>query len=361
MHITHHRLHHQQISQQQFATPQQLVNWMGAMQAQDYEMAKWAIALRLSAANESTIETALSKGEILRTHILRPTWHIVAAENLRWMMDLSAPQLIRTLNSYNKQVGLETKDLIKAEKNILKILAKNNHSTRDEIMLVLQKEKIKTDDYRSAHIMFHCELNGLVCNGIRKGKEISYALLDERIPVSKKISREEALKKLAEIYFQSHSPATLKDFGWWSGLNQTDAKIAIESINKKLETIQANDLTYYVYETDSVSGDIPPTPFKGGITANKEIYLLPAFDEYLISYAHRFDAIEKEKAALAFTNNGIFKPVIIHQGKVIGIWKRTISGKKMKTEIFPFEKISNQLEKEIEQKMEEFIKYQTNL
>jgi hypothetical protein len=144
-------------------------------------------------------------------------------------------------------------------------------------------------------------------------------------------------------------------------LNQTDAKIAIESINKKLETIQANDLTYYVYETDSVSGDIPPTPFKGGITANKEIYLLPAFDEYLISYAHRFDAIEKEKAALAFTNNGIFKPVIIHQGKVIGIWKRTISGKKMKTEIFPFEKISNQLEKEIEQKMEEFIKYQTNL
>jgi hypothetical protein len=383
MHIPHHRLHHQQISQQQFATPQQLVNWMGAMQAQDYEMSKWAIALRLKAnskfainpspigegqkgevskkkefgISELQIETALSKGEILRTHILRPTWHIVTAENLRWMMDLSAPQLTRTLNSYSKSVGLDAKTLIKSEKLILKLLQKNNHCTRDEIMLALQNEKINTDGYVSAHIMFHCELNGLVCSGARKEKQITYALLDERIPISKKISRGEALKKLAEIYFQSHSPATLKDFSWWSGLNQTDAKKAIESINKKLETIQANDLSYYVYETVN----IPLTPFKGGITANNEIYLLPAFDEYLISYAHRFDAIEKEKAALAFTNNGIFKPVIIHQGKVIGIWKRTISGKKMKTEIFPFEKISNKMEKEIEQKMEEFIKYQTNL
>jgi Winged helix DNA-binding domain len=353
MHIPHHRLHTQQIAQQQFQQPNELLNWMGAMQAQDYEMSKWAVALRLPDANENKIETTLNNGELIRTHILRPTWHIVSAENLRWMMDLSAPQLIKTLNSYCKQVGLDAKTLVKAEKIILKLLAKKNHCTRDEIMIVLQKEKINTTDLRSAHIMFHAELNGLVCNGIRKGKEISYALLDERVLQSKKMNREEALAKLAAIYFQSHSPATVKDFSWWSGLNQTDAKKAIDFISKNLEKFEVGEQTYFVSMTEK---NIPLAPFKGGIKAS-EIHLLPAFDEYIISYAHRFDVVDEKYASEVFTNNGIFKPMIIRDGKIIGTWKRTIAGKKLKTEIFPFEKISKQTEKEIEKKMEVFKKY----
>ncbi len=343
--IPHHRLHKQQIAQQQFQKPNELLNWMGAMQAQDYEMSKWAVALRLPNANENKIETALNNGELIRTHILRPTWHIVSAENLRWMMDLSAPQLTKTLNSYCKQVGLGAKTLVKAEKIILKVLAKNNHCTRDEIMSVLQKEKINTTDLRSAHIMFHAELNGVVCNGIRKGKDITYALLDERIPQTKKINREEALAKLATIYFQSHSPATLKDFSWWSGLNQTDAKKAIDFISKNLEQIEVGEQTYFVLQSNEK------------IKPNSEIHLLPAFDEYIISYNHRLDVVDKNNAPKVFTNNGIFKPMIVQDGKIIGTWKRTITGKKLKTEVFPFEKISKQTETEIERKMEEFRKY----
>jgi hypothetical protein len=373
--IPYHRLHTQQIAQQQFQQPNELLNWMGAMQAQDYEMSKWAVALRLSpkanskfnqpspigegkgevkqqnefGISEAKIEAALNNGELIRTHILRPTWHIVAPENLRWMLDLSAPQLSRTLNSYNKSVGIDAKTLLKAEKIILKLLAKKNHCTRDEIMAVLQAEKINTDNYRSAHIMFHAELNGLVCNGIRKGKEISYALLDERIPQSKKINRDEALAKLATIYFQSHSPATLKDFSWWSGLNQTDAKKAIDFISKKLEKIEVGEQQYFVFHP------------KEKIKQNAEIHLLPAFDEYIISYNHRLDVVDKNHAPKVFTNNGIFKPMIVHDGKIIGIWKRTIAGKKLKTEIFPFEKLSKQTELKIEKKMEEFKNYLTNL
>ena len=345
MHIPHHRLHTQQIAQQQFQQPKELLNWMGAMQAQDYEMSKWAVALRLPDANENKIETALNNGELIRTHILRPTWHIVSAENHRWMMDLSAPQLTRTLNSYNKSVGIDAKTLLKAEKIILKLLAKKNHCTRDEIMSILQKEKINTDNYRSAHIMFHAELNGLVCNGIRKGKEITYALLDERIPLSKKLNRDEALAKLATIYFQSHSPATLKDFSWWSGLNQTEAKKSIDFISKNLEKIEVGEQTYFVFQ---------PTK---KIKQNAEIHLLPAFDEYIISYNHRLDVVDKNQAPKVFTNNGIFKPMIVHDGKIIGTWKRTIAGKKLTTEIFPFEKISKQTEMEIEKKIEAFKKY----
>ncbi|MFM2224614.1 MAG: hypothetical protein RJA07_816 [Bacteroidota bacterium] len=355
--IPHHRLHKQQIAQQQFQQPNELLNWMGAMQAQDYEMSKWAVALRLPDANENKIEAALNNGELIRTHILRPTWHIVSAENLRWMLDLSAPQLIRTLNSYSKSVGMDAKTLLQSEKIILKLLAKKNHCTRDEIMAVLQKEKINTDNYRSAHIMFHAELNGLVCNGIRKGKEISYALLEERIPQSKKINRDEALAKLALIYFQSHSPATLKDFSWWSGLNQTDAKKAIDSASKFLEKIEVGEQTYFVSVNEK---NIPLAPFKGGITA-AEIYLLPAFDEYIISYNHRFDVVDKNHAPKVFTNNGIFKPMIVQDGKIIGIWKRTVLAKKLKTEIFPFEKIDKKTEEEIWKKMEAFKKYLTVL
>jgi hypothetical protein len=380
MHIPHHRLHTQQIVQQQFQQPNELLNWLGAVQAQDYEMSKWAVALRLSpkanskfnqsspvgedkgevsnqnefGISEAKIEAALNNGELIRTHILRPTWHIVSAENHRWMMDLSAPQLSRTLNSYNKSVGLDAKTLLKAEKIILKLLAKKNHCTRDEIMAVLQKEKINTDNYRSAHIMFHAELNGLVCNGIRKGKEISYALLDERIPQSKKINRDEALAKLATIYFQSHSPATLKDFSWWSGLNQTEAKKAIDFISKNVEKIEVGEQTYFVLIDKK---NIPLAPFKGGITGVNEVHLLPAFDEYIISYNHRLDVVDKNHAPKVFTNNGLFKPMIVHDGKIIGTWKRTITGKKLKTEIFPFEKISKQTENEIEKKMEGFRNY----
>jgi hypothetical protein len=353
MHIPHHRLHTQQIAQQQFHQPNELLNWMGAMQAQDYEMSKWAVALRLPDANENKIETALNNGELIRTHILRPTWHIVSSENLRWMLDLSAPQLSRTLNSYSKSVGMDGKTLLQSEKIILKLLAKKNHCTRDEIMSILQKEKINTDGYRSAHIMFHCELNGLVCNGIRKGKEITYALLDERVLQSKKINRDEALAKLATIYFQSHSPATLKDFSWWSGLNQTDAKKAIDFISKNLEKFEMGEQTYFV--------STPLSFGEGQGVRLNEIHLLPAFDEYIISYNHRFDVIDKNHAPKVFTNNGIFKPMIVHDGKIIGIWKRTLAGKKLKTEIFPFEKISKQTELKIEKKMEGFKNYHINL
>jgi hypothetical protein len=356
MQITNLRLQLQQISVQQFTTPNQIANWMGALQSQDYEMSKWAVALRLPNQNENKIEDALNNGEIIRTHILRPTWHIVSAQNLRWMMDLSAPQLIRTLNSYNKSVDLDAKDLIKSEKIILKLLQKKNHCTRDEIMMVLQKEKIKTDGYRSAHIMFHCELNSLVCNGIRKGKEITYALIDERIPVFKKLTRDEALAKLATIYFQSHSPATLKDFSWWSGLNQTDAKKAISFIQINLEKIIVGEQIYFAFDNNN----IPLTPLKGGIIAHPQIHLLPAFDEYIISYNHRDDIIEKKKYWEVATKNGMFKPIIIQNGKIIGTWKRTITGKKITTEIFPFEKISKQMHQEIEMKMELFKKYLSN-
>jgi hypothetical protein len=356
MHITSHRLQLQQISAQQFTTPNQVVNWMGAMQSQDYEMSKWAVALRLPNMIENKIETALSNGEIIRTHILRPTWHLVSAENLRWMMDLSAPQLIRTLNSYTKSVELNTKDLLKAEKLIQKLLQQKNHCTRDEIMMVLQKEKIKTNGYRSAHIMFHCELNSLVCSGIRKGKDITYALIDERIDVFKKISRDEALVRLATIYFQSHSPATLKDFSWWSGLNQTDAKKGINFILKKLNQIIVGEQTYFVFE----KSQSPLPSIKVGITASDKIHLLPAFDEYIISYNNRDAILEKKHYWEVATKNGMFKPIILQNGKIIGTWKRTITGKKIATEIFPFEKISTLTKKEIEIKMDVFKFYQAN-
>ncbi len=194
-------------------------------------------------------------------------------------------------------------------------------------MIELNKNKIETHDQKSIHLMFHAELNGLVCSGIMRGKEHTYALLEKRVKKAKSITREEALAKLAERYFTSHGPATLEDFTWWSGLNVTEARQALEIIKKRFISETINSKTYLF--TDSFS--VPQ--------GNKSsCHLLPAFDEYIISYKDRSAAIQTEHQPKAFSSNGIFWPTIIMNGKVIGLWKRTIQKNKVVTEAQFFKK-----------------------
>jgi Winged helix DNA-binding domain len=311
--ISRTRLFNQQIAGTKFKSPQDMVSWMGAIQAQDYQMVKWALGVRLPRITDKEIETALDKGQIIRTHLLRPTWHLVSAEDIYWMLELTAPHIKSSLNSSANLMGLTAGVITKCNNIIEKALRDGNHLTRDEIMALLNKAKISTESFRSIHIMYHAELSGLVCNGIRKGKNNTYALLAERVPKKKTIPREEALAKLAKRYFSSHCPATIKDFIWWSGLPVKDARNALEMIKSNFisETIGAE--TYWF--TNSFS--IP----KNNI---QSVYLLPAFDEFLISYKDRTAAFPKGNHKRAFTNNGIFRPVIVINGHVTGLWKRTI-------------------------------------
>lgn len=320
--ISQIRLICQQIAGTNFITPREIVGWMGAMQAQDYSMAKWAISVRLPAATDSIIENAFNKGEILRTHVLRPTWHFVSADDIYWMLELTAPHMNRAMKGRHKALGLDEKIFAKSNSIIHAALEKGKHLTRPEIMSELQKNKIETHDLKSIHLMYHAELNGIVCNGIMRGKEHTYALLEKRVKKTKSITREEALAKLAERYFTSHGPATLEDFTWWSGLNVTESRQALEMVEKNFVAETFKSKTYLFTNSFAV-------PKRNKLS----FHLLPAFDEYIISYKDRSAAIQMEHQPKAFSSNGIFWPTIIINGKVVGLWKRNIQKDKVIIEV----------------------------
>ena len=340
------RLITQQIEATKFRTPKEIVSWMGAMQAQDYNMAKWAIGLRLPGTTDGTIEDAFNKGEILRTHVLRPTWHFVAAEDIYWMLELTSPQMNSLLKSRQKQLELTKTIFAKSNSIIEKAVSGRKHVTREELMTLLKKAKITITSERSYHLMYQAELNGIVCSGNMKGKNQTYALLEERIKKAKQIPREEALAKLADRYFTSHCPATLEDFTWWSGLNITDARHALEMIKKSLISETIKSKTYWFTNSFSI-------PAK----SKSSLYLLPAFDEFFISYKDRTAAFQPEHHTKAFTNNGIFHPVILMNGKAIGLWKRNIQKDKVILEAAFFKNVSKTVILSVEKKFNQFGKF----
>jgi hypothetical protein len=310
--IAHCRLHNQQIATTTFKKAKDIVSWMGVMQAQDYNMCKWAVGIRLPASTEKTIEAAIHKGEIIRTHLLRPTWHLVAAEDIYWMLALSAPKLKASLRSRLKELELTDNLLKKSNSIIEKALTKHGHLTRDELIEELKKAKIAVDNYRSSHIFFWAEMEGLICSGCLKEQEPTYALLHEWVPKKKELAKEEATALLAQKYFNSHGPATLADFVWWSGLNITVARQGLEAIKQELREEKIAGQSFWM------PASLAEPPKK-----QQAVYLLPAFDEYIISYKDRSAMYPGDLKEHAISNNGFFRPVIVVNGRVTGIWKRT--------------------------------------
>ena len=310
--ISHHRLVSQKLLETNSNSPEEIVRHLGAMQAQDYGMAKWAIGSRCN-ATEKEIEDVINSGKIIRTHILRPTWHFVSADDIHWMLDVSGPQVKRLFTSLARQHGYDEKKLDQVNSRIEKLLTGNNHLTRDEIMQELNIHKA-SGDLSPVIIMMNAELEGVVCNGKMKGKQITYALLEEKVskPQSK-LTKEEGLAKLAKRYFESHGSATILDFSWWSGFPPTTVRLAINSIESELNSVEIDNQKYW-FGTNFTEVD----------NFCESVHFLPAFDEILISYKTREVSILQEHQSKAFTNNGIFKSIILENGKVIGTWKRTL-------------------------------------
>lgn len=324
--IVKFRLTNQQIRATQHKTPKEIVGFMGAMQAQDYAMAKWALGIRLPNSKESDIQAAIDKGEIIRTHVLRPTWHFISAEDVHWMLELTAQNIKTISKSRNRELGL-TPELFKKSNSIIeKALSGGDHLTRDELMVLLEKAKINTSEYRSGHFMLEAELDGIVCSGAMKNNKQTYALLNERVPKAISLSKEEALVKLAYKYFLSHGPATLKDFIWWSGLSVKDARNALELIKSDFISEIINGETNWFKPLSSNDQISSPS-----------VYLLPAFDEFIISYKNREACLPIENQKKAFSSNGIFRPVILVNGQGVGIWKRTLKKDKVIIETDFFE------------------------
>ncbi len=332
--IANLRLVNQQIARTKFTSPRELVAWMGAMQAQDALMVKWAVGVRLPNATEKDVEAALDRGEILRTHVLRPTWHIVSADDLRWMLSLTAPRIQAVMKSRHSELGLDAGTLSKSRKVIEKTLRGGSHATRETLIRALEQAGIATDENRASHLFAAAELEGLICSGKTQQGKQTFALLEEWVPPSPPIERDEALARLAKRYFTSHGPATVEDFTWWSGLTVSDARRALESVKAELQSETVEEKTYWFAAMK--------------VQPKETAFLLPAFDEFLISYKDRSATITLDHQKRAFTSNGIFHPVIVVDGRAVGVWKRTLKRDQVQVQAEYFVPIAPAAQRQIE-------------
>lgn len=314
--IARQRLANQRLVGRPFASITEVVQRLGAVQAQDYAGAKWAIAQRTASATDAEIEALVADGTLLRTHVLRPTWHFVAAQDLRWMLALTGPRVKRLMSSYNRKLELTDAVLRRSNDAITKALEGGRQLTRTELAAALGRARIEHGGtQRLAHIVMNAEQDAIICSGARRGKQFTYALLDERTPTSRTLGRDESLAELAVRYFTTRGPATAQDFSWWSGLTVGDAVRGAEAADG-LRTMEIEGRRHW-------SGDDVPVPAKLSST-----HLLPNYDEFFIGYRDRgamlqlvSDKAPEERELSMFAN------VIEIDGQLVGGWTRTASAK----------------------------------
>lgn len=320
------RLHNQLLSQSGYTQPDEVVAWFGAVQSQEYAGAKWALSLRMKdGATDSALDQAFNEGRILRTHVMRPTWHFVTPGDICWMLELTAPRVRAAMSHMDRQLEVDTAVVKKSNAILSKALRGKQQLTRAALTMILNKAGLSGDGQRIGHLLMHAELDGVICSGGRQGKKFSYALLEERAPAAGKLQREEALAELARRYFRSHAPATLQDFVWWSGLTTTDARKGIEATDSEFEQETVNDRTYWF---------LPSTFVK---RSSSKAYLLPYYDEYTVAYKDRsaiFDASHSHK--LSAFRESILTQTIMIDGQISGTWKRTVKKSGVTIELAPF-------------------------
>lgn len=313
MDVAQQRLLNQYLVGTPLTQPEDVVKWLGAVQAQEYGHAKWALSLRMTPTTESVIEQACMEGRILRTHVMRPTWHFVAPDDIRWLLDLTAPR-VHAVNAYMvRKVELDDSTFSRSNEVIVEALQGGQHLTRPELATALAQVGIVAEGVRLTYLMMRAELDGLICSGVRRGKQSTYALIEERAPNAKTLPREEALAELTRRFFSSHGPATIDDFAWWSGLTKADVKEGLELNKGVLVQEIIGERVYW-------RGVTEPTTTMTAITG----HLLPIYDEYTIAYKNHDDIVDMASAEkMKQADLAVFTSTIEIGGRIVGLWKRT--------------------------------------
>lgn len=325
--IAQARLVNQQIVQAQARSPGEVVAALGAMQAQDYNAALWAVGVRLPGSTEAVIEQAIADGSIIRTWPLRGTLHFVAAADARWMVNLLGPQIAAGSLRRRQQLDLDDAALARSREVLVEGLQDGQPRTREDLLALLETSGIATGGQRGYHILWQQALAGVICCGPRQGKQQTFVLLDKWAPNARQLDRAEALGELAVRYFSGHGPATLQDFVWWSGLRVGDARIGIELAAPQLAQAEVDGVTYWMAQT---------TPMAQASAAHT--VFLPGFDEYMLGYRQRGAVLDPQHAQkIVPGSNGIFRPILVMDGRIVGTWKRTIKRNKVIIEVSPFE------------------------
>jgi hypothetical protein len=324
MDLAAHRLHAQKLVGEPLLSAVEVVRHLGAVQAQDYAGARWALGQRTAGATAAGIDRLFDEGRILRTHVMRPTWHFVLPEDIHWMLDLTGPKIRRALVHRQRYLGLDEDLIARATAAMSRALEGGQCLTRTELADVLRAAGISPDGQRMPHLLGAAELDGAIVSGPTRGKHLTFALLAERAPDARRLDRSEALELLARRYFLSHGPAQLQDFVWWSGLSVADARAGLTQAASQLERRVVNGKEYWL--DPACASDLPAAPVA---------HLLPNWDEYTVGYRDR-EAAHPPNGSLdpgLFTYGNILSNVVTIGGKVRGGWRRVSGPGRVRIEI----------------------------
>jgi hypothetical protein len=317
------RLRTQRLAGAPFASAEEAVRWLGAVQSQDYAGAKWALAMRTGDLTDADLDRLFDAGAILRTHVMRPTWHFVLPEDVRWLLELTAPRVKATMAHYDRQLGIDAALLRRSHAVLEAALRGGSYLTRTELAKALERSGIPASGQRLGHLVMHAELDAVIVSGPRRGRQFTYALLDERAPAARRLDRDEALAELTRRYFTGHGPAQVPDFTWWSGLTAADAKRGLSLAGPALarEVIDGRSYWSGAHEPPQ-AGAAPPL-----------VHLLPNFDEFLVAYRDRSAALDPRLDTAAFPNGSILAHVVLVDGRVRGGWKRRLGSRQVVVEL----------------------------
>ncbi|HEU0299919.1 MAG TPA: winged helix DNA-binding domain-containing protein [Longimicrobium sp.] len=312
--IAYRRLHNQRLEGEPFSAPREVVRWLGAVQAQDYGPAKWSLGERSRGVADADIDRAMAEGAILRTHMLRPTWHFVLPADIRWMQELTAPRVHAQNAYYYRQTGLDDGVRTTARRVMVDALRGGNHLTRRELEAVLQREGIAAKGIGMAYILMDAELDCVICSGPLKGRQQTYALLDERAPHARTLPRDEALAELVVRYFTSRGPATAKDLRFWCSLNLADVQRGIDLAGSRLVSEVVDGLMLW-----SAPGEAPPRP------PSPKVHLLQGLDEYFVGYGESRGFCDQSGVRPSLIDRAIYNGALILDSQLAGHWKRTVT------------------------------------
>lgn len=305
------RLLNQQLIVPQFDNPTDVVSYMGAMQAQEYRMMRWAVAMRTRKPSLKAFKEAFDKGEIIRLHLMRGTWQLVSAHDYWSMINVFAPKAIAVTKGWmsSNKISIPDEELMRIRDILAQTAADLGSVTKEDFVYALAERDIRMDDHRLSYHIRMAELSGILCSGDLLPHKATYALTANKVKQNEKMDRDEVLLNITYKYFQSRQPATLEDYVWWSGLNISDCRKGIALLGNHISMEKYKGREFYLTDNCRTRG------FRKG-----NFLLIPPYDEYLISYKSRDIVLPSEHRHRAHNNSGIFQPIIAYDGIICGNW-----------------------------------------
>jgi len=298
-----------------------VVGRLGAVQAQDLLPSAWSLAQRAEGVTREAVADELDAGAVLRTHVLRPTWHAVAPADIRWLLRATAPRVQRSNAALYRREGLDEETRAATRRALATALADGRHRTRPELGAALTSAGWALDGLALTLAVMDAELEGVVVNGVVTDRQQTYALLDERAPGGDAPPREEALAELARRYVTTRGPATIDDLASWASLTLTEARAAVASVAGELERVDSGGLTLWVGP-----GDPPPAP------AEPRVDLVQAYDELVMSYLRTRDVVTGD-AVLLTRGGGAPMHWVLVDGRAAGRWAYRRDGRGLPTRV----------------------------